>query len=470
MDEPNLTPSATLTPARVYAAIVLALGVAAIASTGRIVAVAERLPFGGPRSALLAVLRPVDAAANAVGLGAPGHAVVAARGALGLDAGGAGGRQDGAAAAARARAVDGSETGGPGAADPSASDLSASDPSGADAVATPDEPMAATAAAMLREAWHGAGAPPGGLAAATGGIVAFGPTGTPLPPPTATPPPARPIGPDAPLRVVVAGDSFAQPLGFELQTFATRDQMTSVEIDGRISTGLARPDYFDWPARMTEIVATMDPEAVVFFVGANDDQNMVLDDETVVVMGSPEWTDEYAVRAALLMDECQGRRLYWVGMPVMREERHQRAAEAVNTAVRRAGATRPWVKFIDIWETFKGPDGRFSLYLPNETGEQIEMRGADGVHLSRTGTNKVAAMLYNAFGVAWDLATPTPTPTATGTATETATAEATDEATAEPHGNATEASTAEPVGGWPTVVPPPNVPHVPRIVTATPRG
>jgi len=463
----------TVSPRRVYGAVLLALGLAAALSTGRVLKVAERLPFGPVRARLVEGLAFVDTAAHRTGLDAPSHGVQRARVALGLAPG-----DDGPAA----QLADGRTSIGGADADPPAA----------------DDPRAATAAALVRDAGGGSGRAAagtdtagangmgGGSDTAGGAATAWwrtagdtrgsaGPTATRKPADTATPPPARPISPDAPLRVIVAGDSFAQPLGFELQNFATRDGMTSVEVDGRISTGLARPDYFDWPSQVAEIAGTTGVEAIVFFVGANDDQNMILDDDSVVEVATSEWTDAYAERAASLMDACREIRLYWVGLPVMRDADDHRAAAAVNAAVRRAAAARPWVKFIDIWETFEGPDGRFSLYLPDETGELIEVRGPDGVHLSRTGTNMVAAMLYNAFGRTWNLATPTPTATATDTAEPTTPPTA--PPTAPLPGARPPVAPSPPItppwpAGFETATPTPRVvrPASPRIVTATPSG
>ena len=50
------------------------------------------------------------------------------------------------------------------------------------------------------------------------------------------------------LRVAVIGDSLASGLGVYLER-VLRPALVRVSRQGRISTGLARPDYFDWPAR-----------------------------------------------------------------------------------------------------------------------------------------------------------------------------------------------------------------------------
>ena len=64
------------------------------------------------------------------------------------------------------------------------------------------------------------------------------------------------------LRVVVIGDSLATGLGVYLER-ATKPSLVRVSRQGRISTGLARPDYFDWPAALTEIVNKFRPDLIV---------------------------------------------------------------------------------------------------------------------------------------------------------------------------------------------------------------
>ena len=54
--------------------------------------------------------------------------------------------------------------------------------------------------------------------------------------------------PDRKLRVAIVGDSLAAGLGFFAER-VFRPGLVWVSGQGRISTGLARPDYFNWPDR-----------------------------------------------------------------------------------------------------------------------------------------------------------------------------------------------------------------------------
>ena len=80
----------------------------------------------------------------------------------------------------------------------------------------------------------------------------------------------KPTGTDK-LRVVVVGDSLATGLGISLER-VLKPSLVRVSRQGRISTGLARPDYFDWPAALTEIVDNFRPDLIVIMLGENDNQ------------------------------------------------------------------------------------------------------------------------------------------------------------------------------------------------------
>src|SRR5581483_2400924 len=54
----------------------------------------------------------------------------------------------------------------------------------------------------------------------------------------------------APLRVLVVGDSIGIDLGQPLVADLSATGVVSASLDGRIDTGLSRPDYFNWPAEL----------------------------------------------------------------------------------------------------------------------------------------------------------------------------------------------------------------------------
>ncbi len=242
---------------------------------------------------------------------------------------------------------------------------------------------------------------------------------TPVPPtltptPSVTPTPTRPAGvrrtpsPDQPLLVLVSGDSFAQPVGVDMDRYSASHQLVRPQLDFKISSGLARPDFFDWPAHMRDLMSSNPaPEAVIFFAGANDTQNMWVG-ETLATGTTPEWKAEYARRAGTLMDAVgEGKaRLYWIGMPIMRDPWRNDYSVAMNEAIKTAAATRPWVSIVDIWDLFSDQDGRFALELPDYQGKVVRVRQDDGVHLTLPGNEWVSFEVYKRMARDFGFAVP----------------------------------------------------------------
>ncbi len=219
-----------------------------------------------------------------------------------------------------------------------------------------------------------------------------------------TVPPPRLVSVLAPLRVHVAGDSFAEPVAVDLQRFGAATGRMAVDLDFQLGSGVSRSDYFDWPARLAVTQSSEQPEVLVFNAGGNDPQPIWTPDGWIE-MGTPEWQREYARRAAAIMDAFRGRgvRVYWIGLPVLRDVENNQVARLINTAVLAEATRRPWVRFIDIWPLFVDEAGQYADYLLGPDGAFTLARQEDGVHLSREGSRWVSDRLYDALRADWGL-------------------------------------------------------------------
>jgi hypothetical protein len=250
----------------------------------------------------------------------------------------------------------------------------------ATAAPRPAPPARGTTASGAHDSRIGADAPPS-LAAPT--------TTT-----TSVPSTLRRAAVGAPLAVWVAGDSISQGVGTALDSLGAHDHLLVVTSAGRISTGLARPDYYDWPAAIQLMMTARPPEAIVLAFGANDAQDMQTD-HGVVTFGSTAWDAEYRSRVAGVMDRARpGRPIVWIGLPVARDHDLDAKLAAIDRIYRDEATRHPGVLYVDTRALFS-PDGTFQAYRSGPNGRQQLVRAGDGVHFTGAGYDVIAAAVQD---------------------------------------------------------------------------
>jgi hypothetical protein len=130
--------------------------------------------------------------------------------------------------------------------------------------------------------------------------------------------------------------------------------------------------------------------------GGNDSQGIVAPDGQVYAgPGDAGWRTEYARRVGAVMDlvRADDRIVYWIGLPPMRESGFDRRAEIMNTIYREAAATRPWMIYLDTRPIFGDESGRYVERKPDESGDLVDLRQEDGVHLSSPGATRLARVM-----------------------------------------------------------------------------
>ena len=200
-----------------------------------------------------------------------------------------------------------------------------------------------------------------------------------------------------PATVFIVGDSDAGTFGPYLQELLDGTQVVDTQLDYKVSSGLARPDFFDWPAEMATKLPEVDPDIVVATFGGNDAQGLAVEDGTFIV-GDPvaneaEWSAEYQQRVGDMMDQLTegGRTLVWVGIPNDDNPDVTARMSIQDQAAKAAAAERPTVIFVDTWTRFSGRDGGWAEFVIDpRDGEGKDVRAGDGFHLNTTGAEILA--------------------------------------------------------------------------------
>jgi hypothetical protein len=201
-----------------------------------------------------------------------------------------------------------------------------------------------------------------------------------------------------PLRVLIAGDSMTESAGPALVEALDGTGVVRSTRELRYSSGLTRPDYFDWPARLRQLVAEQRAEAIVLWLGANDAQG-IQTPAGPASFGSDAWVTEYRGRVAALMDELtrDGRVVYWLGEPVMRSSGFDERMQLITRVYREEASRHPGVRFVDTRQLFSDPDGSYDAYLPGSDGRPVLVRRDDGIHLTEAGADRLVPAVMAAL-------------------------------------------------------------------------
>lgn len=215
-----------------------------------------------------------------------------------------------------------------------------------------------------------------------------------------------------PLRLYVAGDSMDQVFGSSLVNLSQATGLVKAKNDYEVSSGLSRPDFFDWPQRLVDQIVDYKPDAVAVLFGANDSQD-VLYDGKVLKVGTKAWQKVYAQRVGAAMDILTkgGRRVYWVGNPIMRDFGYRGRIAMMDHLYEAEAKKHPGVTFVSTWKLFSDAGGSYSDYLKDANGDSILMRAPDGIHLTRAGGDRMAALVLGIIEKDWGMtgsASPSP--------------------------------------------------------------
>lgn len=185
-------------------------------------------------------------------------------------------------------------------------------------------------------------------------------------------------------KVTVAGDSISYAVGAALR--GPLGGVADVVVIGEGGTGLARPDTFDWPARLDQLAREFPPEVLVLSFGSNDHQDLTDASGTVVVPFADEaaWEAEYARRLASAIDpfEATGTTVVWVGQLRTPDELVGSTNRRVHDLAEEVAAERDFVVVADLGELSGDGDAVADGCL-----------SADDVHLTEDCTARVAEAL-----------------------------------------------------------------------------
>jgi hypothetical protein len=195
------------------------------------------------------------------------------------------------------------------------------------------------------------------------------------------------------LRLWIAGDSIAWSVGNGLGKLAAATGVVAPVYESRVSSGVSSPGFFDWPKRVGEELPRLNPEVVVFVMGTND--WMAPQPTPLDATGQPAWKGKYEAQVQALVDALarDGRILYWLGPPILKDTKQDAGAQAAAAVIKSVIARNPDAHFVDAHTLLDAEDGTYTATVDVD-GKKLLVRSGDGVHLTPEGGEFVGNTLF----------------------------------------------------------------------------
>ena len=185
---------------------------------------------------------------------------------------------------------------------------------------------------------------------------------------------------------LLIGDSMmGGATGYFLSDSLKAEGARSVIIDFHTSSGLCRPDFFNWNEQLNTLLISHDFDIAMVFIGANDNQSIHRYTEGWIRYHTDEWYDEYNQRVGNIMDMLliKADRVYWIGLPKMINPEFDEGIVVLNSIYEEQANLRNNVFYISSYELFDNFSSA-SYYQPlNPTYSSL--RAEDGCHLTARG-------------------------------------------------------------------------------------
>lgn len=197
-----------------------------------------------------------------------------------------------------------------------------------------------------------------------------------------------------PFTLVVFGDSLADGLWGGLYRALQKDPSIVVLRRARNGTGLSRPDRFNWLKALGQILEEDKPDGALIAFGLNDRQDMIGEPRKRIYLRSDEWTRLYAERVSAIIKLLAERKIavYWMGLPIMRDEAVSSDIRYLNGIYQKVAAESQ-VKYFPLWDVAANVEGQFASYDKDDQGITHQYRAEDGIHFTSVGYDRLTKRL-----------------------------------------------------------------------------
>ncbi len=188
------------------------------------------------------------------------------------------------------------------------------------------------------------------------------------------------------VKVLIIGDSMMmEGLGPTLQkTLRKRPDLTVIR-EGRYSSGLSKPDFFNWPENLKRLSQKHKPDLIIISLGANDTQDIMIGKRRFRI-DTEGWERVYAIRVINFLELAteDDRKVLWVSLPVMGRMPYANRTKLINSITADMSGFYPGVAYENI-EHLLTENGKYTSFIRDKNNKTIRLRSKDKIHVSTAG-------------------------------------------------------------------------------------
>ncbi|MBN1409326.1 MAG: DUF459 domain-containing protein [Spirochaetales bacterium] len=201
---------------------------------------------------------------------------------------------------------------------------------------------------------------------------------------------------ETPLEALFIGDSMAGgSIYFQLKSELKNYRSLNFTFHYKTSSGLTRPDFYNWPYYVTEFLAEKNYRVVFIFMGTNDAQNCVSGGR-VYTFGTDDWFSIYEQRVDnfLSLLESHVDFVFWIGLPPMGRPGFNERIESLNAVYEKVCLRRKNSIYINTKPMYLDEDGKLKKTI-TINGKRWKARIRDGVHLTMKGVMPIVDEIFS---------------------------------------------------------------------------
>ncbi len=186
-------------------------------------------------------------------------------------------------------------------------------------------------------------------------------------------------------------------MGAGLTRMAEND--ATIEVVNRFNetSGLARPEVYDWAAAIPKIVEGKNFSSAFVLIGFNDRRELRDGDKTLK-FGTPDWDALYKKRVEALLDvlAAQHIQVFWMGEPPVGDPAMDADLQNI-TSLQKDRVAAKGANFIELRTPFVNAQGGYTDRGADETGTERRIRESDGVTFFKQGNNRLGQIALAAL-------------------------------------------------------------------------